>query len=71
MITGLSTGMQDMSDARKTAAINNELLRLQMDIVALKRPALPKPAVFEIRVSPSSGVEKLQKRPETTGLDLP
>ena len=40
MTTGLSTDLQDMSDARKTAVINNELLRLQVDIAALQETRL-------------------------------
>ena len=37
MTTGLSNGdLHDMSDTRKTAVINNELLRLNVDIAALQ-----------------------------------
>ena len=36
MIPGLSDNLQQVSDARKTAVINNELCRLQVDIIALQ-----------------------------------
>ena len=40
MTSGLSDVLQDISDARKMAVINNELLRLQVDIAALQETHL-------------------------------
>ena len=40
MTTGLSTDLEHIDDARKTAVINNELLRLQVDIAALQETRL-------------------------------
>ena len=41
MCTGLSEDLEAVSDARKTAIIDRELLRLNMDIVALQETRLP------------------------------
>ncbi|XP_069157031.1 craniofacial development protein 2-like [Procambarus clarkii] len=41
MTPGLSEDLLEVNDARKTAMINNELRRLQMDIVALQETRLP------------------------------
>ena len=41
MCTGLSEDLETLSDARKTAIIDRELLRLNMDIVALQETRLP------------------------------
>ena len=40
MTTGLSDDLTKISDLRKTAVINNELLRLQVDIAALQETRL-------------------------------
>ena len=40
MTTGISSDIQTISDLRKTATINNELLRLQVDIAALQETRL-------------------------------
>lgn len=40
MTTGLSMDLQDISDARKTAVINSELLKLQVVITALQETHL-------------------------------
>lgn len=40
MTPGLNENLQDISDTRKTAIINNELLRLQVDIVTLQETRL-------------------------------
>jgi len=40
MTTGLSNDLETISDVRKTAIINNELLRLQIDIAALQETRL-------------------------------
>jgi hypothetical protein len=40
MTPGLSTDLREISDARKTAVINNELKRLQVDIVTLQETRL-------------------------------
>ena len=37
MLTGISENLQDVSDSRKTAVINNELMRLNVDIATLRR----------------------------------
>lgn len=39
-MTGLSCDHQAISDLRKSAVINNELLRLQVDIAALQETRL-------------------------------
>ena len=41
MTPGFSDDLQEVNDARKTAAIDRELSRLQMDIVALQETRLP------------------------------
>lgn len=41
MTTGITTDLQAVNDIRKTATINNELLRLQVDIAALQETRLP------------------------------
>ena len=40
MTTGMDTDIDNTSDARKTAIINNELLRLKVDIAALQETRL-------------------------------
>ncbi|KAL1250637.1 hypothetical protein QQF64_018433 [Cirrhinus molitorella] len=40
MLTGLSGDIRDIDDLRKTAVINNELLRLDVDIAALQETRL-------------------------------
>ena len=40
MLTGISENLQDVSDSRKTAVINNELLRLNVDIATLQETRL-------------------------------
>ena len=40
MTPGLSDNLQQVSDVQKTAAINNELCRLQVDIIALQETRL-------------------------------
>ena len=40
MTPGLSDDLQRVNDARKTAVINNELSRLNMDIVTLQETRL-------------------------------
>lgn len=40
MLTGLSEDLQDISDSRKTAVINDELKRLHMDIATLQETRL-------------------------------
>ena len=37
MLTGISENLQDFSNSRKTAVINNELMRLDVDIATLQR----------------------------------
>ena len=40
MMPGLSEDLQDVSDSRKTAVINNELKRLDVDIATLQETRL-------------------------------
>ena len=40
MLTGISENLQDVSDSRKTAIINNELIRLNVDIATLQETRL-------------------------------
>ena len=40
MMTGLSASLQDIKDSRRTAVINDELKRLNMDIAALQETRL-------------------------------
>ena len=40
MLTGISENLQDVSDSRKTAVINNELMRLNVDIAILQETRL-------------------------------
>ena len=40
MTPGLTASLQDINDARKTAFINNKLLRLQVAIAALQETRL-------------------------------
>ena len=40
MLTGISENLHDVSDSRKTAVINNELLRLNVDIATLQETRL-------------------------------
>ena len=47
MLTGLSNATDSISDIRKTAAINNELLWLQVDIAALQEVQLAESGSLE------------------------
>ena len=40
MMTGLAANLKDISDTRKTAVINNELKRLDVDIITLQETRL-------------------------------
>ena len=44
MLTGISDDLRHIDDLRKTAVINNELTRLDVDIVALQKTRLPETA---------------------------
>ena len=46
MTFGLSDNLQQVSDAQKTAVINNELCRLQVDIIALQETRLPESGII-------------------------
>ena len=46
MKPGLSDNLQQVSDAQKTAVINNELCRLQVDIIALQETRLPESGIL-------------------------
>jgi len=47
MLTGLSENLQDISDTRKTAVINNELKRLNVDIAAIQETRLADSGVLK------------------------
>ena len=49
MVPGLSDNLQQVSDARKTAVINNELCRLQVYIIALQETRLPESGIIRER----------------------
>ena len=49
MTPGLSDNPQQVSDVRKTAVINNELCRLQVDIIALQKTRLPESGIIKER----------------------
>ena len=46
---GLSDNLQQVSDARKTAVMNNELCRLQVDIIALQETRLSESGIIRER----------------------
>ena len=46
-MTGISENLQDVSDSRKTAVINNELLRLNVDIATLQETRLADSGALE------------------------
>ena len=49
MTPGFSDNLQEVNDARKTAVIDRELSRLQMDIVALQETRLPETGSVRVR----------------------
>ena len=49
MIPGLSDNLQQVSDERKTAVINNEMCWLQVDIIALQEARLPESGIIRER----------------------
>ena len=49
MTPGLSDNLQQVSDARKTAVINNELCQLQVDIIALQETRRPESGIIRER----------------------
>ena len=49
MLTGISENLQDVSDSRKTAVINNELMRLNVDIATLQETLLADSVVLKER----------------------
>ena len=49
MTPDLSENLQQVSDAQKTAVINNELWRLQVDIIALQETRLPEFGIIRER----------------------
>ena len=71
MTTGLTRDLREVDDARKSAVINNELLRLGVDMAALQETALRKPVPSEKRITPSSGTARLRMRQESTASALP
>ena len=70
MTPGFSDDLQEVNDARKTAVIDRELSRLQMDIVALQETRLPETgSVRERETSPCSGRTSHQAMSENTVWD--
>ena len=62
----LSDNLQQVSDAWKTAVINNELCQLQVDIIALQETRLPESGIIRERelgsvIPPSERTEGLLK----------
>ena len=49
MTPRFSDDLQEVNDARKTAVIDRELSRLQMDIVALQETRLPETGSVRVR----------------------
>ena len=49
MTPGLLDNLQQVNDAQKTAVINNELCRLQVDIIALQETRLPQSGIIRER----------------------
>jgi hypothetical protein len=49
LLYGLSDNLQHVSNARKTAVINNELRRLQVDIIALQETRLAESSIIRER----------------------
>ena len=49
MRPGLLDNLQQVSDAQKTAVINNELCRLQVDIIALQETRFPESGILRER----------------------
>ena len=49
MTPSLSDDLQQVSDAQKTAVINNELFRLYVDITALQETRLPESGIIRER----------------------
>ena len=47
MLTGISENIQDVSDSRKTGVINNELMRLDVDIASLQETRLANSGVLK------------------------
>ena len=47
MTTGLSASLQDISDTRKTAVINDEVRRLNVDIATLQETRLADPGTLK------------------------
>ena len=61
MTPGISEDLRTIKDSRKTAVINNELLRLQIDIAAIQETRLADTAAlagYVKRITPSSGKER-------------
>ena len=56
MTTGLSDNLQQVNDARKTALINKDLRRLQVDIIALQETRLAESAGIGNGIIHSSGM---------------
>ena len=49
MTPGLSDNLQQISDARKSSVINNELCRLHVNIIALQETRLPESGIIRER----------------------
>ena len=51
MLTGISDNLGSINDLRKTAVINNELTRLDVDIVALQDTVLAEAASLREKIT--------------------
>ena len=56
MLTGISDDLKSINDLRKTAVINNELRRLDVDIVALQETRLAEAASLRKKEYTFSGM---------------
>ena len=65
-MTGLSASLQDIKDSRKTAVINDELRRLNMDMATLQETRLADSGTLRRRTTYSSGRGSSLASPEST-----
>ena len=65
-MTGLSASLQDIKDSRKTAVINDELRRLNVDIATLQETRLANSGTLKERATDSSGRRSALTSPEST-----
>ena len=71
MCPGLSDDLQKIDDTRKTAIIDRELKRPNIDIAGLQETRLPVTAVSRRETTPSSGRGRKHMNTDSTVSDLP